>query len=89
MVDLAKEVGSELMGAGVGLTTFIILTVGGDPTAFDLVYYVTKIVDLAFSGAAAVTSYIVVHIAKKMLTSPKDNWLKRAVRNMTEMLKSK
>lgn len=89
MVDLAREIGSEIWGGCIGLTTFIILTVGGDPTAFDLAYYVTKVVDLAFSGAAALISFLLVHIAKRQLSSGTDNWLKRTVKVITDFLNKK
>jgi hypothetical protein len=87
MVDIAKELGSEFMGGIVGLCTFIMLTMSGDPNAFDLVYYVTKFVDLAYSGAAALVSFLIVHIAKKSLESSRDNKLKRFVRFIVKLMK--
>lgn len=88
MVDIAKEVGTELWGGFVGGVMFILLTVAGDPSAMSLEYYLTKVMDLAFSVAAALMSFLIVHIAKKKAEEKKDNRLKRFIKWVSSLLNS-
>lgn len=87
MVDIVKELGSEIAGGFVGMMTMIVLTIAGDPGAFSSEYWLTKVADLAFSGAAALISFLIVHIAKKNLTSPRETRLKRFVKWVNRLLR--
>jgi hypothetical protein len=79
-MHVLSEVAGEIFGGVVGWATFAVLTVSHDPTAVEWQYYFTKAMDMMFSGMAAMLGYLIVYIAKKKITTGKNNVLRRIVK---------
>lgn len=87
MITELKELSSEICGSVIGLATFVYLSILGIPSIIDMNYFITKIIDLSFSGLAALVSFIIVHVAKKSLESNKNNWFKSFVKYIIKKFK--